>query len=130
MAKSHSCELLASNIQHSNRSVRPVYSVVKFTVRLVDLHTHKKRRILCLLSGHIRSVQKIFENLMYFCHLHLVLPSPGPIKMRVEKFSETFQKSLEYSKKSWNLSKISGIFPKFTGSFPPFCNPSCSSHVN
>lgn len=77
----HSSELLASKIQPSNRHVRPVYSVVKYTVRLVDLKKNKKRRILYLLSSHIRLVQKIVENLMYYCPLRLVLPSPGPIKM-------------------------------------------------
>lgn len=77
----HSSELLASKIQPSNRHVRPVYSVVKYTVRLVDLKKKKKRRILYLLSSHIRLVQKIVANLMYYCPLRLVLSSPGPIKM-------------------------------------------------
>lgn len=76
----HFSELLAPNIQHSNRHVRPVDSVVKYTVRLVDLNT-KKSRIHYLLLSHIRLVQKIVENLMYFCHLRLVLLSPGPLKM-------------------------------------------------
>jgi len=79
----HSIELLASNKQHSSRDVRPVYSIVKDTVRLVDLNT-KKVEYFTLFTVEPLQVSaeiKLVENLMYFCHLRLVLLSPGPLKM-------------------------------------------------